>query len=443
MANWKLAKKSKQFIELMRTPSSLFANYFLLQVIVIVIYLGSRERDGYEPPLSNGMYLGSIAIATLILTINLLLLNNNSNLDKKDYVYVFSFSFPIIILYLAMFANHDFGSMQSLTLLFILIAPLIIWKSNIDKNQIEKIKKIVLYFSITNTLFAILQILKVIPVAQLNIREGVSGIGDRPTGILFNAFAMSYASLICFAIGLNMITNNKNRKNLGWILTISSGLSLILSGTRTSLWLGFLICIVTFVCNKRKISTLIINSIPAFLIIIGAGAPIILLFIGMKNGNSDWATINGRTQMWSCVESKISDYFPFGIGLDDAFPPQYCAESGWFSNLRHPENMFLLALVESGPIGFLSYVWLFMFTLWVSSKAFLKKFELPLMITVIFTLSSLIYVPLFHYLPFLADRPADRGLFNFHFFYLIWIWVLKVNKNSLTNDSQEKIRTKR
>lgn len=443
MANRKLAKKSKQFIELMRTPSSLFANYFLLQVIVIVIYLGSRERDGYEPPFSNGMYLGSIAIATLILTLNLLLLNNDSNLNKKDYIFVFSFSFPMIILYLAMFANHDFRSMQSLTLLFILVAPLVIWKSIIDKNQIEKIKRIVLYFSLTNTLFAILQILKIIPVAQLNIREGISGVGDRPTGILFNAFAMSYASLICFAIGLNMITNNKNRKNLGWIITVSSGLSLILSGTRTSLWLGFLICIVTLVSNKRKVSTIIIKSIPAFLIIIGAGAPIILLFIGMKNGNSDWATINGRTQMWSCVEGKISDYFPLGIGLDDAFPPQYCVESGWFSNLRHPENMFLLALVESGPIGFLSYVWLFTFTLWVSSKAFLKKFELPLMITVIFTLSSLIYVPLFHYLPFLADRPADRGLFNFHFFYLIWIWVLKVNKNSLTNDSQKKIRTKR
>jgi hypothetical protein len=443
MANSKLAKKSKHFIEFMRTPSSLFANYFFLQVIVIVIYLGSRKRDGYEPLLSNGMYLGSIAIATLILTINLLLLNNDSKLDKNDYIFIFSFSLPIIILYLAMFANHDFGSMQSLTLLFILIAPLIIWKSHLNKIQIENIQKIVFYFSLTNTLFVILQVFKIIPVAQLNIREGLSGVGSRPTGILFNAFAMSNASLICFAIGLNIVTNNKNRKNLGWILTISSGLSLILSGTRTSLWLGFLICIFTFVSNRRKISTIIIKSIPALLIIFGAGAPIILLFIGIKNGNSEWATINGRTQMWSCVEGKISDYFPLGIGLDDAFPPQYCAESGWFSNLRHPENMFLLALVESGPIGFLAYVWLFIFTLWISSKAFMKRFELPLMITVIFTLSSLIYVPLFHYLPFLADRPADRGLFNFHFFYLIWIWVLKVNKNSLTNESQEKIRAKR
>jgi len=43
----------------------------------------------------------------------------------------------------------------------------------------------------------------------------------------------------------------------------------------------------------------------------------------------------------------------------------------------------------------------------------------------------LIYVSLFHYLPFLPDRPADRGLFNFYIFYLIWIWVMKESKDKL------------
>jgi hypothetical protein len=93
--------------------------------------------------------------------------------------------------------------------------------------------------------------------------------------------------------------------------------------------------------------------------------------------------------------------------------------------------MFLLAFVESGPIGFVAYLVLFIFTVIKSFAALNKRVILPLVITMIFLLSNLIYVSLFHYLPFLPDRPADRGLFNFYIFYLIWIWVMKESKDKL------------
>jgi O-antigen ligase len=135
--------------------------------------------------------------------------------------------------------------------------------------------------------------------------------------------------------------------------------------------------------------------------------------------------------MWNCVTGKLDDFIPFGLGLKDAFPPQFCVDSGWFSNLRHPENMFLLSLVESGPLGFLSYILLFAFAIWQSVLGFKQKNLTPIYITTAFLLSCLIYVSLFHYLPFLADRPADRGIFNFHIFYLIWVWYMKLNKEKL------------
>jgi O-antigen ligase len=273
--------------------------------------------------------------------------------------------------------------------------------------------------------------MQIMPVAQLNTRESLSTLIDRPTGLLFNAFAMSYAAIVCLAIGLNQFLKNKKLNKPGLIIFLTSLIAIFLSGTRTSLWLTFLISISIVLVHINIFSKIQTKAIPIILILIGAGAPFILLFIGSKTGNVEWATLNGRTQMWSCVDQKIGELIPLGVGLDEAFPPKFCADSGWFSNLRHPENMFLLSLVESGPLGFLSYVSLFIFTLWISIKALGKKYILPLAITVTFLLSCLIYVSLFHYLPFLPNRPADRGIFNFHFFYLVWVWVLRETKKSI------------
>ena len=48
-----------------------------------------------------------------------------------------------------------------------------------------------------------------------------------------------------------------------------------------------------------------------------------------------------------------------------------------------------------------------------------------LAISTIFLLSSVFYVPLFHYLPFLPNRTADRGIFNFFLMTIIWIVFLR------------------
>jgi O-antigen ligase len=431
MANKKLAKKITRLSLFVRNPSSLISHFLFWQVIVISIYLASRKREDFEPVLSNGLYLGTIAIATLALTLHLFLIRKDQKLDKTDLMYLTVFSLPTLILYLSMFVNHDFRSMQSITLIFILMAPIVIWKSDINLTDNQSVYKNIAIFSTLNLIFSLLQILNIIPVAQLNAREGVAGLGDRPTGLLFNAFAMSYSTLICIAIGLSLINKaNKNQK-LGVLIIVTSVFSLLLSGTRTSLWLASLILVSHFIFFNQNIARKIKVSIPILLVVVGAGAPFFLLYLGLKTGNSEWSTLNGRTAMWGCVTSKWEDFIPFGLGLDEAFPPQFCADSGWFSNLRHPENMFLLSLVESGPLGFMSYVLLFAFTIWRAALGVRQKNLTPIFITSIFLLSCLIYVSLFHYLPFLPERPADRGIYNFHLFYLIWVWYMKLNKEKL------------
>ena len=431
MANKKLAKKITRLTLFVSSPSSIMSHFLLWQIIVISIYLGSRKREEIEPVFSTGLYLGTIALSTLALTIHLFLIRNSKKLDKIDLIYLTIFSLPTLILYFAMFVNRDFSSMQSLTLIFILIAPIVIWRSDIALKDNFTILVTITIFSVLNLIFSLLQIANLIPVAQLNSREVLTGVADRPTGLLFNAFAMSYAALICIAIGLSLINRaNKNRK-LGVAIVLTSIVSLFLSGTRTSLWLGLLIVVSYFIFINKSVATTLKNLIPTFLVTFGAGAPFILLYLGMRTGNTEWSTINGRTFMWNCVTGKLDDFIPFGLGLEDAFPPQFCVDSGWFSNLRHPENMFLLSLVESGPLGFLSYILLFAFAIWQSVLGFKQKNLTPIYITTAFLLSCLIYVSLFHYLPFLADRPADRGIFNFHIFYLIWVWYMKLNKEKL------------
>ena len=431
MANMKLAKKITRLSFLVSTPGSLLSHFLLWQIINISIYLGSRKREDFEPFLTDGMYLGTIAISTLALTIHLFLIQSGRKLDKIDLSYLTIFSLPTLILYFSMFVHHDFKSMQSLTLLFILLAPIVIWRSNIELNDNQNVSRTIAIFSTLNLTYSLFQILNLIPVAQINAREGLTGLSDRPTGLLFNAFAMSYATLICIAVGLFLLSSTNKNRQLGILIIVTSAISLFLAGTRTSLWLGLLIIVSHFVFFNNKIARRIKTSLPSILVLLGVGAPFILLYLGFKTGNNEWSTLNGRTSMWSCVTNKIGDFIPFGVGLDQAFPPQFCADSGWFSNLRHPENMFLLSLVESGPLGFISYVILFAFTIWQSVLGLKQKNLTPLYITLIFLLSCLIYVSLFHYLPFLADRPADRGIYNFHMFYLIWICFMKLNKEKL------------
>ena len=431
MASRNQVKNYERAYSLIASPSSLLAHFLIWQVIVISIYLMSREREKFEPIFSNGLYLGVVGLATLSLTAHLFFIRTDKKFDKQDKIYLTIFSAPILILYFSMFINHDFKSMQSLTLFFILLLPIAIWKTTFDKRDDGVFLKTILSFSLLNLVFSILQILNIIPVAQLNSRDLIIESSDRPTGLLFNAFAMSYAVTITLTIGLVLFLRKSRQRLYEALIVVSSIISLILSGTRTSVWLGLLIVISIISINKIKKFKYLKISIPLILILLGVGAPFLFLGLGQIMGNPDWATLNGRTQMWSCVSNNANSFIPFGVGLDDAFPPKFCAESGWFSNLRHPENMFLLAFVESGPLGFVAYAGLFIFAVVKSIAALSKRVILPLAITLIFLLSNLIYVSLFHYLPFLPDRPADRGLFNFYLFYLIWIWVMKESKDKL------------
>ena len=86
MARRNQVKNFERVYSFISSPSSLLADFLFWQVIVISFYLASREREKFDPILSNGLYLGVVAISTLFLTVHLFYIRTDKKFDKQDKV---------------------------------------------------------------------------------------------------------------------------------------------------------------------------------------------------------------------------------------------------------------------------------------------------------------------------------------------------------------------
>jgi O-antigen ligase len=396
--------------------SQLLWLFVFFQLSVTLIFLATRADKFF----SFETYLLGVKYSTLLLlVISAFALMNKRNslfsLEPLKYVFVLQ----IMILYFAMTIHTDIKAINSPTILLMLISAIAIFGNQIS---LRTINLIAITLSFLNFAIVMLQILSIIPVAQDNVRDGINLISDRPTGLLFNAFAMGYASVITFAICL-YFAKTKKLVILNLIGVLFSVTSVLLSVTRTPLLLtifsGMIILLqkTKFVTNNWKLLTIAIPGGVALF-------PLVTVILGNLMGNQDMATLNGRTFLWDCVTSRWQQFIPFGVGVQGAFPQGFCSDDEWFSKLRHPENMFLLNYVESGLLGFFGLVLLFVVAFWFSGKSLAKGSALPMAISATFLMSSIFYVPLFHYLPFLENRTADRGVFNFYLFTILWMAIL-------------------
>ena len=396
--------------------TKLLWTFAISQLAVITIYLSHRA----ETFVTFDHFLQSVKYLTLFLLLISILITINQRdhllkFEKAKYI----FSAQILILYFTMVIHTDIKAINSPTILLMLILSLLIFTQPVEFSEINKL---IIFFSVANLTFVAAQLTEVIPVAQDNVRDGLGIVSDRPTGLLFNAFAMSYASVITFLVCLYFLKKN-SLMWLNWIGVIFSGISVLFSGTRTPLLLILVFGLIIIVQDSslvRKYWKIIVYFVSGALILF----PIVTIFVGELTNRVSLANLNGRTQLWTCVTSRWEEFIPFGVGVQAAFPNGFCSDDEWFSKLRHPENMFLLNYVEAGFIGFIGLVALFVIALNKSAQALKKGSSLAFGITGTFLLSSLFYVPLFHYLPFLEGRTANRGVFNFFFLTMIWMSIL-------------------
>jgi O-antigen ligase len=361
-----------------------------------------------------------------------LLYRYRKQFQKVNKLLLLAFLLPTFILYASMIWHTDIKAINSPTFIIMILIPLFFFYIGIN-SQVFSLKSIGI-FSIAITLlnFAIvmLQIYEVIPVAQGNIRSTLALTGDRPTGLFFNAFALGYAAIVTYAINIYLAKNLYGIKLKGlYILgTILSALVIVLSGTRTPLLVVAIITTLVIIEKNKLVQnhSKLVSGLVASIVVI---FPFLIILLGRYIENSNYATLNGRTLLWDCVTNRWQELVPFGIGVQGAFYPGFCSDEPWFSKLRHPENMFLMNFVESGVVGVIGLMFMFLVTFWISQKSLKNGNSLPLAVSATFLMSSMLYVPLFHYLPFLANRPADRGIFNFFLITTLWLIVLIQSEN--------------
>ena len=416
------------------TPRVALWSFLASQTFVMFIYLGTKKNEFEESLFSNIIYLNAVKYSTLILVLffSFLIFYYRKQYQKDNKFLLLAFLLPTLILYASMIWHTDLKAINSTTFIIMILIPLFFFYIGIN-SQVFSLKSIGI-FSIAITLLnfgiVILQIYEVIPVAQGNIRSTLALTGNRPTGLFFNAFALGYAAIVTYAINIYLAKNlNGIKLKALYILgTILSALVIVLSGTRTPLLVVAIITTLVIIEKNKfvQINSKLFSGLVASIVVI---FPFLIISLGKYIENSNYATLNGRTLLWECVTSRWQELIPFGMGVQGAFYPGFCSDEPWFSKLRHPENMFLMNFVESGVVGVIGLVFTFLVTFWISQKSLKNGNSLPLAVSATFLMSSMLYVPLFHYLPFLDNRPADRGIFNFFLITTLWLIILIQSEN--------------
>jgi O-antigen ligase len=412
----------------------------------MIIYLGTKKNEFEESLFSNFIYLNAVKYTTLILVLlfGFLIYRYRKQFQKVNKLLFLAFLLPTFILYASMIWHTDLKAINSPTFILMILIPLFFVYIGLD-SQVFRLKFVGI-FSIAITLInfgiVMLQIYEVIPVAQGNIRSTLALTGNRPTGLFFNAFALGYAAIVTYAINIYLAKNlNGIKLKALYILgTLFSVLVIVLSGTRTPLLVVAIITTLVIIEKNKFVqhNSKLVSGLVALIVVL---FPFLIISLGRYIENSNYATLNGRTLLWDCVTNRWQELVPFGIGVQGAFYPGFCSDEPWFSKLRHPENMFLMNFVESGVVGVIGLIFMFLVTFWISQKSLKNGNSLPLAVSATFLMSSMLYVPLFHYLPFLANRPADRGIFNFFLITALWLIVLIQSENlnkELKIDKDEK-----
>jgi hypothetical protein len=157
--------------------------FMFFQVLTTLTFLATRISN----PIKFDNYLQVVKYSTIVLLVLSIVITffQKQKIFRYD-VLKYIFAAQILILYFTMIIHNDIKAINSPTIVLMLVSSLIIFTDKITSKSINIFSIVLAYI---NFIIILLQILNYIPVAQDNIREGLNIITDRPTGLLFNAFA--------------------------------------------------------------------------------------------------------------------------------------------------------------------------------------------------------------------------------------------------------------
>lgn len=223
-----------------------------------------------------------------------------------------------------------------------------IFKERNWNTETARIFKSFFCIGILEMAYALLQFLGVFPSANRHFLL---------TGTFDNPAVLAMLISLCFPIGCHFTVNSTARHKLIWKgLTVSMGVCLILTGSRTGILSG--ICSFALICRpaiKQHLQKLSRTNIVILLF------TTLLLLTGLYFHKQD--SVNGRILIWRIAMEMIADRPMWGWGREgfDAFYMPYQAD--YFlhhpasqhillaDNLTNPFNEFLLFAIRYGLIG--------------------------------------------------------------------------------------------
>ena len=108
------------------TPRAALWSLLASQVLIMIIYLGTKKNEFEESLFSNFIYLNAVKYATLILVLlfGFLLYRYRKQFQKANKLLLLVFLLPTFILYASMIWHTDLKAINSPTFIIMILIPL-------------------------------------------------------------------------------------------------------------------------------------------------------------------------------------------------------------------------------------------------------------------------------------------------------------------------------
>lgn len=191
--------------------------------------------------------------------------------------------------------------------------------------------------------------------ACLQLLQGV-GWNERASVIVgtsqTNPNKLAATLIVPFCLGIDgFVSSVSKRSKISWVaLSTPIAIAICLSMSRGAL-LALTVAMLVFVIRSSSSARVILTISIAFALLIASSPPLL-----ERIGNSLTSRGEGRIDIWQTGFAAVREYGVIGAGLDN-FPIAYNKFAGssevFRGYSRVPHNVFLLAEVELGIIGFL------------------------------------------------------------------------------------------
>jgi hypothetical protein len=421
------------------TLSGVFLFVFAVAQVSSVVVWHNKGKYSFLPSIDKIAFAnGVIATTTLIAFLGFLVLwnilskypNLSDGYAYVPFVLITPILFTIVISMLKLEFKIAFNATWYAMILLIFITWFGVAKMPNARNFLMLLASFitffqVVYFGIFSPLdFQLGGVGRVITVVK-------SGTEIRPTGLTFNAGFLGIAQVPIFFLALSTLRSVKGFKRVIAVSVLIGSLCLaLISGSRlpiSVMAIGSVFYLILLMKTKIVYPRLFLGILVTTFVTLGFFVP---YFVGLRVGNTELSTFSGRLDLWKCVLGDYKEFIPFGVGVGGVIERGFCPDLEWSSGWRHAESISLSSLVETGPVGALLWIVVFLILLNSSTKVLQAiRGASPIVIAGFFVLSQTGGM-LGHYIP-IVGTSTSRGIFNFFLYFIIGIAFLRVEINEL------------